>query len=169
MEKTFTNIENPDLKEVHELFLQVKEIVEHVRRCHKQSKLSKKLLTYCKTKFNGAFHMFNVFNEVFDEIPQALNTNFLLTYSLINRQILREICNFINTFDEVMEKLSDDIRPTLHRVVPLRQHLIDHCSVLNDDDDDDLLHVKKFIGIYRLLICIEISSIFSIYTSIFKS
>ncbi len=146
MEKAFTDTKNMDLKEVHDLFLQVKEIVEHVRRCHKQNKLSKKLQMYSKTKFNGAFHMFSVFDEIFDEIPQALSPNFLLTYSIINRQILRQICEFIIKFDEVMEKLSDDARPTLHRVVPLRQYLIDLCSTL---DDDDLFHVKKFIGIYR--------------------
>jgi hypothetical protein len=150
MEKTFTDTRNFDLKDAQELFIQVKEIVEHVRRCHKQNKLSKKLQIYSKTKFNGAFHMFNVFNEIFDEIPQTLNTNFLVTYSTINRQILRQICDFIADFDEVIEKLCDDSRPTLHRVIPLRQHLIDHCSTSENDEDDDLIHVKKFIGIYRL-------------------
>ncbi len=123
--KTFTDTKNSDLKEVQELFSQVKEIVEHVRRCHKQNKLSKKLQIYSKTKFNGAFHMFYVFNEIFDEIPQTLSTNFLLTYSIINRQTLRQICDFIADFDEMIEKLCDDSRPTLHRVVPLRQHSID--------------------------------------------
>jgi len=93
--------------------------------------------------------MFNVFDEIFDEIPQTLNTNFLLTYSIINRQFLRQICDFIVDFDEVIEKLCDDSRPTLYRVVPLRQHLIDLCSTFDNDEDDDLIHVKKFIGIYR--------------------
>ncbi len=153
MEKTFTDTKVSDLKDAQELFSQVKEIVEHVRRCHKQNKLSKKLQIYSKTKFNGAFHMFNVFNEIFDEIPQALNTNFLLTYSIINRQILRQICEFIADFDEVIEKLCDDSRPTLHRVVPLRQHLIDLCSTFANDEGDDLNHVKKFIGIYQLQFC----------------
>ena len=153
MEKTFTDTKNSDLKEAHQLFSQVKEIVEHVRRCHKQNKLSKKLQIYSKTKFNGAFHMFNVFNEIFDEIPHTLNPNFLLTYSLINRRMLRQICDFILDFDEVIEKLCDDSRPTLHRVVPLRQHLIDRCSTLPIDEDDDLSSIKKFIGIYRLLFC----------------
>ncbi len=153
MEKTFTDKKNSDLKDVQELFSQVKEIVEHVRRCHKQNKLSKKLQIYSKTKFNGAFHMFNVFNEIFDEIHLTLNTNFLLTYSLINRQLLRQICDFIADFDEVIEKLSDDSRPTLHRVVPLRQHLIDLCSTFDSDESDHLIHVKKFIGIYRVQFC----------------
>jgi hypothetical protein len=96
--------------------------------------------------------MFNIFNEIFDEIPYTLNTDYLLTYSLINQQLLRNICDFIYTFDEVILKLSDDTRPTLHLVVPLRQHLIDHCSAFDDDehdDDDDLIHVKKFISSYR--------------------
>ncbi|CAF4106883.1 unnamed protein product, partial [Rotaria sp. Silwood1] len=82
MEKTFTDTKNDDLKEFQDLFVQVKQIVEHVRRCHKQTQLSKKLQMYRKTKFNGAFHMFNVFNQLFDEIPRALDTKFLLTYSI---------------------------------------------------------------------------------------
>ncbi|CAF5156985.1 unnamed protein product [Rotaria sp. Silwood1] len=147
MEKTFTDTNNDDLKEFQDLFVQVKQIVEHVRRCHKQTQLSKKLQMYSKTKFNGAFHMFNVFNELFDEIPRALDTKFLLTYSIINRQSLQQVCDFISIFDEVIEKLSDDARPTLHRVIPFRQHVIDHCST-RDNDDDNLIHMKK---IYRYL------------------
>ncbi len=50
----------------------------------------------------------------------------------------------------MIEKLCDDSRPTLHRVVPLRQHLIDLCSTFANDEGDDLNHVKKIIGIYRL-------------------
>ncbi|CAF3437329.1 unnamed protein product [Rotaria sp. Silwood2] len=147
MEKTFTDAKNIDLKQAQELFSQVRELVEHVRRCHKQNKLSKKLQIYSKTRFNEAFHMFNIFNEIFDEIPHTLSTNFLLTYSLINQKFLQDICNFISTFDEVIEKLSVDTRPTLHLVVPLRQHLIDHCSTF-DDEDDNLVHIKKFISTY---------------------
>jgi len=152
LEKTFTDKKHVDLKQAQELFSQVKELVEHIRRCHKQNKLSKKLQIYSKTRFNGAFYMFNVFNEIFDEIPPILSANFLLTYSLINQQLLQNVCDFIYTFDEVILQLSNDTRPTLHLVLPLRQHLIEHCSTSDDNDDNDndhLIHVKKFISTYR--------------------
>jgi hypothetical protein len=92
--------------------------------------------------------MFNVFNDMFDEIPHTLSANYLLTYSRINQNLLRNICNFISIFDDVIEQLSVDTRPTLHLVVPLRQHLIDHCSVF--DGEDDLIHIKNFISTYQL-------------------
>ena len=97
--------------------------------------------------------MLNVFNEVFDEVPRALDPSFLLKFSIIDRQILQQICDLISDFDEVIEKLCDDARPTLHRVVPLRQHLIDRCSTFDNDDIDSLIHMKKFIGIHRRSWC----------------
>ena len=153
MEKTFIDVKNIDLKSVQELLSKVQEIVEHVRRCHRQTKLSKQLQTYSKTKFNGAFRMFDVFNEMFDEISPILNTKSLLTCSTINRQTLQKICNIIADFDEVIETLCDGSRPTLHRVVQFRQHLIDHCSNYESDEDDDLNEIKKFIGIYQFQLC----------------
>ena len=89
--------------------------------------------------------MFNVFNEIDDEIPRALDTKFFRTYSTIDREILQQICDFISIFDEVIDKLSDDSQPTIHRVIPLRQHLIDVCSMLdndNDNDNDNSIHLK---------------------------
>ena len=153
IEQTFTDVKNIDLKSVQELFSKVQEIVEHVRRCRRQIKLSKRLQTYSKTKFNGALRMLDVFNEVFDEIPPILNTKALLAYPTINRQILQKICNFIADFDEVIEILCDDSRPTLHRVVPFQQHLIDHCSNFESDKDDDLNQINKFLGIYQFQLC----------------
>ena len=103
------------------MFGLVKEIIEYIRRAHRQNKLSKKLQIFSKTRFSGAFCMFYVFNEIFEEIPQALNTNHLLSYSLVDKQLLHQLCNFLAHFDEVIEKLSDEQRPTLHLVVPLRR------------------------------------------------
>ncbi len=151
MGKAFSGAKNDGLKQAQELFSQVKDIVEHVRRCHKQKKLRKKLQIYSKTRLNDAFYMFNVFNDMFDEIPHTLSANYLLTYSRINQNLLRNICNFISIFDDVIEQLSVDTRPTLHLVVPLRQHLIDHCSVFDGEDgEDDLIHIKNFISTYQL-------------------
>ena len=88
--------------------------------------------------------MLNVFNEIYDEIPRALDTKLFRTYSTI-------MCGFISIFDDVIDKLSDDLRATLHRVIPLRQHLIDLCFISdNDNDNDNLIHLKKFIDISRL-------------------
>jgi len=147
LEKTFTKKDKHfDLEEVQKLFCLVKEIVEHVRRVHRQNKLSKKLQIFSKTRFNGAFCMLYVFNEIFEQLPQTLNTNHLLSYSLINKQLLQQLCDFLIHFDEVIEKLSDEQRPTIHLVVPLRQYLI-KCCLVDHDDEGGLILTKKFIGI----------------------
>lgn len=85
LETTFTDTKNLELEEVRNLFCSVQGIVEYVRRAHRQNKLSKKLQVFSKTRFSGAYHMFHVFNDIFEEIPQALNGNHLLSYSLINK------------------------------------------------------------------------------------
>ncbi|CAF4470838.1 unnamed protein product [Rotaria sp. Silwood2] len=144
LEKTFTDEKQLELKETQKLFNLIKEIIEYVRRAHRQNKLSKKLQIFSKTRFNGAFIMFYVFNEIFEEIPQALNANHLLSYSLINKQLLHQLCDFLIRFDTVIEKLSDEQRLTIHLVVPLRQYLI-NCCVVHDDDEGGLISIKKFI------------------------
>lgn len=146
LETTFTDTKNLELEEVRNLFCSVQGIVEYVRRAHRQNKLSKKLQVFSKTRFSGAYHMFHVFNDIFEEIPQALNGNHLLSYSLINKNLLDQLCSFLAHFDEVIEKLSDEQRPTIHLVVPLRQYLL-QCCISHEDDEDGLIRVKKFIGI----------------------
>ena len=70
---------------------------------------------------------------------------------LLIEEFYNKLYDFISVFDEVIDKLSDDSRPTLHRVIPLRQHLINLCSISdNDNDNDNLIHLKKFIDISRL-------------------
>ena len=56
-------------------------------------------------------------------------------------------------FDEVIEKVCDDSRPAVHRVAPLRQHMIDHCRKFESDEDDDFHQVKEFSGTHWLQLC----------------
>ena len=148
LEKTFTDEKQLELEEAQKLFSLVKEIIEHVRRAHRQNKLSKKLQICSKTRFNGAFIMFYVFNEIFQEIPQTLNANHLLSYSLIDKHLLHQLCDFLIHFDVVIQKLSDEQRPTIHLVVPLRQYLT-NCCVVHDDDENGLISIKKGGGRIR--------------------
>ena len=56
-------------------------------------------------------------------------------------------------FDEVIETLYDDFRPTLHRVVPVRLHLIHHCDKIESDEDDDFHEVRKLTDTHRPQLC----------------
>ncbi|CAF4765957.1 unnamed protein product, partial [Rotaria sp. Silwood2] len=109
-----------------ELFNNVKIIVSNIRRSHKQQNLSKKLILYSDTGFNGAYAMLNVFSSIFDELVQILDSKLSTTYSLI-------------------KALSDDRRPTLHRVLPFKQYLINKCEIDNDDNEG-FKQVKCFLG-----------------------
>ncbi|CAF2957913.1 unnamed protein product [Rotaria sp. Silwood2] len=97
------------------------------------------------TRFNGAYAMLNVFSSIFDELVQILDSKLLTTYSRINDDFLLDICRFLLLFDTVIKALSDDRRPTLHRVLPFKQYLINKCEIDNDDNED-FKQVKCFLG-----------------------
>ncbi|CAF4656674.1 unnamed protein product, partial [Rotaria sp. Silwood2] len=128
-----------------ELFNNVKIIVSNIRRSHKQQNLSKKLILYSDTRFYGAYAMLNVFSSIFDELVQILHSKLLTTYSRINDDFLLDICRFLLPFDTVIKSLSDDRRPTLHRVLLFKQYLINKCEIDNDDNEG-LKQVKCFLG-----------------------
>jgi hypothetical protein len=46
---------------VQQMFSSIRQTVSHMRRAHKQAKLSQKLQSYSDTRLNGAFHTMNVF------------------------------------------------------------------------------------------------------------
>ena len=63
-----------------------------------------------------------MFFVVFYELPLVLsNTKSTDNQNLIDKPSLDNICLFLQPFEEVLEALSEDYRPTLHQVIPLRQ------------------------------------------------
>ncbi|CAF1474534.1 unnamed protein product [Rotaria sordida] len=128
------------------VFFHVKKIVTHVRRSHRQQHLSMKLQIYSETRFNGAMSMLDIFRNVFYELPMVLtNTKFMDNYNLIDKQALDDICHFLQPFGEVIEALSEDQRPSLHRVIPLRQCLIIKCEI-TEEDSIAIAELKLFIA-----------------------
>jgi hypothetical protein len=130
---------------VQDMFNDIKKIVAKVRQMHKQQNLSKQLVSYSETRFSGAFAMLNVFLDVFDELANLLDSQFLSIYSRIDKDLLYDICAFLSPFDTAFEALSDSKRPTLHRVLPLKQLLINKCCIIGDEKDG-LKQVKLFLG-----------------------
>lgn len=68
-----------------------------------------------------------------------------MNYNLIEKDLLHIVCKFLEHFDEVINDLSEDQRPTIHRVIPLRQCLIDKCEV-TEDDVNGMIQLKVFLG-----------------------
>ncbi|CAM4905523.1 unnamed protein product [Rotaria socialis] len=134
---------NCDLAQV--LFERVKKIVSHVRRSHKQTKMSKRAQTYSETRFNGAYHMLQVFLNIFDELGLVLDSINLNEYLLLDKEFLEQVCSFLKVFDDVIEQLSDDKRPTIYKVFPLRQRLLNECEI-KSNDYDGLKEIKVFLS-----------------------
>ncbi|CAF1517626.1 unnamed protein product [Adineta ricciae] len=127
------------------LFNQVKKIVGHIGCSHQQQILSKKLISYSDTRFNSGLIM-NNFRELFVEIPLALiDSNLITNYNLVDKDLLDSICTFLNPFEEMIESLSEDRRPTLHRVIPLRQYVINTCK-MKENDCSGIAQLKVFFG-----------------------
>lgn len=139
-------VEKVDCDIVQNMFNQIKNVVSHVRHSHQQQTLSKKLVSYSDTRFNGAFIMMNIFQELFFELPSALvNSNFMINYNLIEKDLLGCVCKFLEPFEELMVDLSEEQRPTLHKVIPLRQSLINSCAI-KADDCNGVIELKVFLG-----------------------
>jgi hypothetical protein len=104
-----------------------------------------KLQIYSETRFSGAMIMLDIFRKVFYELPLALtNTKSMDNYNLIDKPSLDDICHFLTPFDEVIEVLSEDNRPSLHRVIPLRQCLINKCEI-GEEDSTAVAELKLFL------------------------
>ncbi|CAF1478389.1 unnamed protein product [Adineta ricciae] len=79
-------VEKVDCDVVQRMFNQIKKIVCHIRRSHQQQSLSKKVVSYSDTRFNGAFMMMNNCQELFFEFPSALvYSHFMTNYNYINK------------------------------------------------------------------------------------
>ncbi|CAF3885120.1 unnamed protein product, partial [Rotaria sp. Silwood1] len=110
-------IESVDCELVQNILNQVKKVLSSVRHSHQQQKLSQKLQTYSEARFGEVL----------------VNSKTLNDYNLIEKKLLDDICNFLEPFQEVFDALSEDQQPSLHRVIPLRQYLMNKCEVKEDD------------------------------------
>jgi hypothetical protein len=130
---------------VQTLFDYVRKIVSLVRRSHRQTKLKKKLQIYSDTRFSGAFYMLDVFLDVFDKIAGVIKKHLMDDLVAVDKDLLEEVCSFLKLFDQAIDQLSDEERPIMHRVIPIRQLLLNHCELKNDDSDG-LQELKLFVG-----------------------
>ena len=127
------------------LFDSIKSIVSKIRQSHKQINLSKQLFSYSPTRFSGAFAMLNVFLEIFAEINHVVDQQSLTDYSLIDQDVLSNVCSFLLSFNTVIQALSGDQRPTLHRVLPFKQYLINKCEIVVAGDGY-IKQIKSFLS-----------------------
>ncbi|CAF5054650.1 unnamed protein product, partial [Rotaria magnacalcarata] len=95
--------------------------------------------------FNGAFLTMNVFLTLFDDLADVLDRTFLDDYMLIDKDLLENVCSFLGPFEEVINELSCDKKPTIYKVLPLRQCLINQCTI-RQDDHDGIRQIKTFLS-----------------------
>ncbi|CAF4515924.1 unnamed protein product [Rotaria sp. Silwood2] len=90
-------VEKVDCDIVQNMFNQIKKVVCHIRRSHQQQTLSKKVVSYSDTRFNGALMMMDNFAGLFFELPSALvNSNFMMNYNLIEKDLLDCVSRRLN-------------------------------------------------------------------------
>ena len=150
IEHAFTG-KHDQTAEISLLFSTIKTIVVHLRRSHRQASLSTKVQLYSDTRFNGAFFMLESFLNVFSELGTVLEREHLLSYAGVDVELLRQVVIFMQPFNEVIEELSDSERPTIHRVIPLRQYLIDCCNP-HMDDEMGLDNLKRYLSNNNVLV-----------------
>lgn len=89
--------------------------------------------------------IFNSFLKVFYELPSILSDELKKNYLRVYRGSLGSICKYLKQFYDVIEILSREKEPTIHIVVPYKQFLI-NISVINDNDDQLIIPLKKYIA-----------------------
>ena len=128
------------------VFGHVKKIVSFVRHSHQQQKLPRKLQNYSETRFAGAIIMLDIFRKMYQNLPEVLtNSNAMENYNAIEKDLLDDICNFLEPFQDVINALSKDQQPCLHRVIPHRQCLIEQCYP-KETDSTVIMQLKSFLG-----------------------
>ncbi|CAF5081949.1 unnamed protein product, partial [Rotaria sp. Silwood1] len=131
-------IESVDCELVQNILNQVKKVLSSVRHSHQQQKLSQKLQTYSEARFGEVL----------------VNSKTLNDYNLIEKKLLDDICNFLEPFQEVFDALSEDQQPSLHRVIPLRQYLMNKCEV-KEDDSAAIIQLAFFLGKKKIMLNIS--------------
>ncbi|CAF4165076.1 unnamed protein product [Rotaria sordida] len=121
LEHSFT-APNSDCVQVIQVFDIIKTLVANFRRSHRQ----------------------DVFNIAYNELIDTFCGSHYHDFESIDKDLLQKICEFLQPFDETITILSDESQPTLHKVIPLRKFLIEHC-VLKQEDLSGIKKLKQFL------------------------
>ncbi|CAM4863240.1 unnamed protein product [Rotaria socialis] len=89
--------------------------------------------------------MLEVFLDVYDELTGVINNAFMANLAAIDKELLEELCAFLKLFDQAIDELSEEEKPTMHKVIPIRQLLLNHCD-LKYEDSGELKQLKCFVG-----------------------
>ncbi|CAM2719848.1 unnamed protein product [Rotaria socialis] len=139
------------------VFGHVKKIVSFVRHSHKQQKLPRELQNYSETRFAGAIIMVDIFREMYQNLPEVLiNSNAMENYNAIEKDLLDDICNFLEPFQDVINALSKDRQLCLHQKLTnqpqssnsyqeIENYLnTDYSDIPHNDDDLDDIDILSF-------------------------
>ncbi|CAM4876624.1 unnamed protein product [Rotaria socialis] len=79
-------------------------------------------------------------------LPEVLiNSNAMENYNVIEKELLDDICNFLEPFQDVINALSKDRQPCLHRLMPHGQCLVEHCHK-KETDSSVIMQLKSFLA-----------------------
>ncbi|CAF4016338.1 unnamed protein product [Rotaria sp. Silwood2] len=127
------------------MFNNVQDLVSYLRRSHNQSKLSKRLQMFTKTRWNLAYSMIYSFISVYPELSGVVkDPEQKQKLAAIDYDVLLEFSNYFKYFVEVTKVLSADKHPTIHLVLPLKQWLI-NLSKPNAHDSAAIASLKKYM------------------------
>ncbi|CAF1353535.1 unnamed protein product [Adineta steineri] len=130
-----------DCDDIQRLFNNIHDLVVYLRQSHNQSKLSKKLQLFSKTRWNSAYDMLSSFIDVFPELNCIITDKDRKSiFATIDFEELLAFAKYLKYFVDVTELLSAEKTPTIHLVLPFKQRLIN----LSKPDENDLESIQKF-------------------------
>ncbi|CAF3817810.1 unnamed protein product [Rotaria magnacalcarata] len=135
---------NIDCDAIQQLFNDIHDIVVYLRSCHDQSKLSKKLQLFSKTRWNSSYEMISSFIDVFPELNCVVTDKDRKSIlARIDFDELLAFAKYLKHFVDVTELLSSENTPTIHLVLLFKHRLI-NLSKPNENDPESLQKFKKY-------------------------
>lgn len=114
------------LPEVKTILKNASKLCSYMKKTGLNSRLNVSLKTYSKTRWNGACIMlsslleadFNLLTEILVEKQRATKTELVSMVTVLNKDELRPICEFLTSFKKWSDVLEGEINETLHFVWP---------------------------------------------------
>jgi hypothetical protein len=130
-----------DCDVIQRLFNDIHDIVVYLRSSHVQSKLSKKLQLFSKTRWNSAYHMISSFIDVYPELSYVItDQDRKACLGGIDFDEIVSLANYLKHFVDATESLSAENSPTIHLVLPYKQRLLN----LSKPSENEFESMKKF-------------------------
>lgn len=125
---------------IGELHDNIKNMVKHFKQTVLAKQLPNKLRQSTDVRFNSNYTMYESVYKQHDEIEKILHENELNDEFKMNKTLLKEMIDLLDEFNDAFKEMQFEKKPTLHKVLLWKHHLINVCTAKISDSHS----IKRF-------------------------